>query len=265
MEPMYYDAPAHLTHQLMTWMKTFVNDNNATNTIHVREVANHMRFSYGEIPLYSKRTHDYSMASYIADRCEENAETLLQVIEFLLPRVHDSFAERLEKDLRLGNSAYAVSSDLKRVEMRVTPAVKAQVEDVISAAGGSAGDHLTNAWNEAYGRQPDPVKSYSETIKAVEAALATRVTPQNPKQTLGTMIADVRNAPQNFEFAMRDGQNSSGVQTVLAMMCQLWEGQTSRHGGTAPTRPETVEEAKAAVHLGVALVQWGVSGAFGRT
>jgi hypothetical protein len=61
------------------------------------------------------------------------------------------------------------------------------------------------------------VKSYSETIKAVEAALATRVTPQNPKQTLGTMIADVRNAPQNFEFAMRDGQNSSGVQTVLAI------------------------------------------------
>lgn len=45
MEPMYYDVPTHLTHQLMTWMKTFVNDNDATNIIHVREVANHMRFS----------------------------------------------------------------------------------------------------------------------------------------------------------------------------------------------------------------------------
>jgi hypothetical protein len=74
MEPMYYDVPAHLTHQLMTWIKTFVNDNNATNTNHVREVANHMRFSYGEIPLYANRTHDYSMASYIEDRCEASGK-----------------------------------------------------------------------------------------------------------------------------------------------------------------------------------------------
>jgi hypothetical protein len=78
------------------------------------------------------------------------------VIEFLLPRVHDSFAEPLEKDLRLGNSAYAVSSDLKRLEMRVTPAVKAQVEDVISAAGGSAGDHLTMLGTRPTGANPTP-------------------------------------------------------------------------------------------------------------
>jgi hypothetical protein len=78
------------------------------------------------------------------------------------------------------------------------------------------------------------------------------------------MINDVRNAPQNFEFAMRTGQNSDGVETVLVMMRQLWEGQTSRHGGATPTRPETVEESKAALHLGAALVQWGVSGAFRR-
>ena len=139
------------------------------------------------------------------------------------------------------------------------------------SVGGSASDHLTNAWNEAYGRHrdpvrsySDPVKSYSETIKAVEAALAPRVTPQNPKQTLGTMIADVRNAPQNFEFPMHDGPNSVGVEAVLAMMLQLWEGQTSRHSSTTPTRAETVDEAKTAVHVGAAVVQCGASGAFRR-
>src|SRR5438270_657479 len=123
MEPIYYDVPAHLTHQLLAWIATFVNDEDATNTIRVRDVANHMRFSYADVPLYSSKTSDWAMASYILDQCDDNAETLLQVVEFLLPQADDSYAHRLEEDLRLANSGYAVSSDLTHLEMRVTPAV----------------------------------------------------------------------------------------------------------------------------------------------
>jgi hypothetical protein len=46
------------------------------------------------------------------------------------------------------------------------------------------------------------------------------------------------------------------------MMWMLWQGQTSRHGGLGPTRAETPDEARAAVHLAASLVQFGVSGAF---
>ncbi|MFI6986560.1 hypothetical protein ACIBSV_49580 [Embleya sp. NPDC050154] len=49
-----------------------------------------------------------------------------------------------------------------------------------------------------------------------------------------------------------------------AMMQLLWDGQTSRHGKQTPTRPETLEEARAAVHAAAILVQWFVSGAFTR-
>jgi hypothetical protein len=40
----------------------------------------------------------------------------------------------------------------------------------------------------------------------------------------------------------------------------LWEGQTSRHGSSRPTRADTLEEATMAVHLAVMLVQWLTSG-----
>ena len=40
------------------------------------------------------------------------------------------------------------------------------------------------------------MKAYSEAVKAAEAALAQRVTPQNGKQTLGTMIRDVAQKPE---------------------------------------------------------------------
>ncbi|WUA38917.1 hypothetical protein OG571_46750 (plasmid) [Streptomyces sp. NBC_01369] len=50
-----------------------------------------------------------------------------------------------------------------------------------------------------------------------------------------------------------------------ATMRALWEGQTSHHGGQAPTVPETLEAARAGVHLAASLVQWLVSGAVVRT
>ncbi|MGW2779583.1 hypothetical protein ACWC4C_45180 [Streptomyces olivaceoviridis] len=49
------------------------------------------------------------------------------------------------------------------------------------------------------------------------------------------------------------------------MMRALWEGQTSRHGAQTATVPETLDAARAGVHLAAALVQWFVSGAVART
>jgi hypothetical protein len=146
------------------------------------------------------------------------------------------------------------------LEERVAPGVKELVREVVESATGSAGDHLVAAWNAAYGRESDPVKSYSEAIKAAEAALAPHVSPQNPKQTLGTMIADVAAKPSKWNVII----GSTGVDTVLQMMRTLWDGQSSRHGGLLPTREETLEEARTAVQLSAALVQLGTSGAFHR-
>ncbi|SUP61782.1 Uncharacterised protein [Streptomyces griseus] len=48
-------------------------------------------------------------------------------------------------------------------------------------------------------------------------------------------------------------------------MRTLWTGQTSRHGSQTGTVPETLEAARAGVHLAATLVQWFISGAVTRT
>lgn len=170
-------------------------------------------------------------------------------------------AEQLEHLLYSANSAYAVNETNSGLEMRIVPEVRDQVQSVVDLATGSPGDHLRDAWNEAYGRTADPVKAYSESIKAVESAMAPIVSPANLKATLGTMIKDIGVKPAKWTFEIADGR-ASGVDTVLAMMQVLWDGQTSRHGGVNPTRPETVDEARTAVHLAATLVQFAVGGSF---
>ncbi len=188
---------------------------------------------------------------------------MLDVVETLLEHFgwDDGRAENLAVLLEAGNSAYRVRDDWVGLEDRVAPGVRQLVAETVTTAAGSAGDHLANAWNEAYGRSQDPVKAYSEAIKAVEAAFAPLVSPQNAKQTLGTMIRDVKAKPAKWKFVIADG-NANGVEVILNLMQMLWDGQTSRHGGLNPTRDETAEEARAAVHLAATLVQLGVSKAF---
>ena len=110
---------------------------------------------------------------------------------------------------------------------------------------------------------PDFGKAYSGFIKAVEAAAYGMIEPNNSKATLGTMLGHMRSYPNHFcPLLPAPGIAPSAV---IGMMTALWEGQTSRHGGQQPTRPETSQEAYAAAHLAVVLVQWFRSGTVRRT
>ena len=110
---------------------------------------------------------------------------------------------------------------------------------------------------------PDFGKAYSGFIKAVEAAAYGMIEPNNSKATLGTMLGHMRSYPNHFCPLLP----APGIApaAVIGMMTALWEGQTSRHGGQQPTRPETSQEAYAAAHLAVVLVQWFRSGTVRRT
>ncbi|MEU9033955.1 hypothetical protein AB0D45_03445 [Streptomyces sp. NPDC048352] len=81
------------------------------------------------------------------------------------------------------------------------------------------------------------------------------------KATLGTMLGEIRNARHKFSSVMSTPAGGDPVAPIESMMRALWEGQTSRHGGQAPTRPETLDAARAAAHLAAAVVQWFASGA----
>jgi hypothetical protein len=201
---------------------------------------------------------------------------LLDVIDEVLAYkaergVNDDAAIRLLTNiLDEAGSAYRVAWTRDGLEERVTPAVRDAVRQTIADAvaqstAGSAADHLAAAWQAAYGRSPDAVRAYSESIKAVEAAAHAVVQPNNAKATLGTMLGEIRNARHKFRTAITVPNTGDPIAAAEAMMRTLWQGQTSRHGGQSGTVPETLESARAGVHLAAALVQWFVSGAVSRT
>ncbi|WP_199845673.1 hypothetical protein [Streptomyces scabiei] len=177
---------------------------------------------------------------------------------------------RLAWILNDAGSAYRVNERGNGLEERVLQPVRDSVSTTVRDASassdvGSAADHLSNAWQAAYGLHPDPVRAYSEAIKAAESAAHAIIEPNNAKTTLGSMLGVIRNSPSRFTTALFTPSGKDAITPVAGMMRALWEGQTSRHGAQTVTVPETLEAARAAVHLAATLVQWFTSGAVART
>ncbi|MDQ1051721.1 hypothetical protein QFZ76_009957 [Streptomyces sp. V4I2] len=162
------------------------------------------------------------------------------------------FEGRLARILDAAGSAYRVDDAGTGLEERVVPTVPDAVSQTIADAStapdaGSAAEHLSLSWQAAYGLHPDPVRAYSEAIKAVESAAHAVVEPNNSKATLGTMLRVIRDAAPKFTTTLGAGSTAPAE----AMMRALWEGQTSRHGGQggAGSGPFSAESAHRPIAL----------------
>jgi hypothetical protein len=197
-----------------------------------------------------------------------DSSDLYDVIDAILNLNSPAYLQaELQQILDDSLSAYCISPDGRSLQNRSDRTEKSALNDSSADAEaredvGSAADHLAAAWDKAYATTPDYAKSYSEAIKAVEAAAHALIEPNNAKATLGTMLGQLRSHPGKFCLMLP--APGVDIAPVIGMMAALWEGQTSRHGGKNPTRPETGQEARAAVHLAVALVHWLSSGTVGR-
>ncbi|MFD6921467.1 hypothetical protein ACFV99_14825 [Streptomyces sp. NPDC059944] len=199
--------------------------------------------------------------------------TLLDVVDEIVSEMKHGLLDTRDSLTRLldtGGSAYCLNKQGDGLEERVVPAVRDAVSKAIAnaegaSASGSAAEHLAAAWKAAYGVHPDPVRAYSEAIKAAESAAHAVIEPNNSKATLGTMLRVIRNAPSKFTTALSTRAGKDPITPVEVMMGALWEGQTSRHGTQTGTVPESLEAARAGVHLATTLVQWFTSGAVVRT
>lgn len=252
LEDPYEDVPLHLRQPLWNWIQgCFERDHERLQQLAI------------DLRMHLPVGRFNEQVDFFLQHSNEDEEFMLDLVEAILYRYRwdDQRAMGLANLLQEANSAYVVKKAWDGLEERVTPGVKELVREAVDAAGGSAGDHLATAWNAAYGRSSDPVKAYSEAIKAVEAALAPHISPQNGKQTLGTMIRDISAKPSKWTFEIPPG-NGGAVEAILSVMKTLWEGQSSRHGGLQTTRSESLTEARAALHFAAALVQFGVTGAF---
>ncbi len=194
-----------------------------------------------------------------------DGDYFLNLVDLLLSSVGKKYeAVGVERELAEGGSAWTVdlSGDgpfrlLRRVDATVTAAARA-----VMSASGRAGQHLAKAWNEVYGRNPDPSTAYREAVRAVEAIGSPVISPNNPKATLGTMIADMRNDPKKWVVVLTPSAGDP-VMMFRETMQLLWTAELSRHGTADESVPLDVSpsEAEAALHLAVTLVHWFHSGA----
>lgn len=208
---------------------------------------------------------------HLVNRMAADDDLCLEVVDYLLrdlqgwDRVSEAAVLAMAKMLVEAGSAWEVvrrSEDVRgyTIERRLPEPVVASAREVFGAP--RAGDHLQKAWHSAYGRSPNPSDAYLEAVKAVEAAARPVVIPKDPKATLGTMIRALEQAPMKWEVVLGAMPGPDQVDVVRLMANLLWKGQTDRHGSDDPAHSvsPTQEQAEAAVHLAVLLVQWFSSG-----
>ncbi|MFD8023937.1 hypothetical protein ACFV6G_26380 [Streptomyces lavendulae] len=264
-------VPEHLLESLQFWVRDELTYTGSPDVGAAQTVC--LRLRIRPTPVHSN--FRVVPPNYIAPLAASTDTQLLDVVDALLAvrveteDVNPASMAILSRMLDDAGSAYRVTEAFNGLEERVTPAVRDAVRHTIADAAaapgaGSAADHLAAAWQAAYGRSPDPVRAYSESIKAVESAAHAVIQPNNAKATLGTMLGEFKQARHKFTTALPSPAGDP-VAPVEAMMRALWEGQTSRHGAQNGTVPEPLEAARAGVHLAAALVQWFVSGAVIRT
>jgi hypothetical protein len=205
---------------------------------------------------------DIGGIEHLYDEALVHADDLYDVIDALLdlmPGHLTADRDELQEYLDDARSDYTIAPDGRGLAHRADPVATAALTDSSNSAdsrpdAGSASDHLAAAWAAAFSTHPDGPKSYSESIKAVEAAAHAIAEPNNYLATLGTMYRSMQ--ANSSRYCLNLPAPGVPATPVIDMMALLWHGQTSRHAGQFPTRKETVDEARAAVHLAVVLVQW---------
>jgi hypothetical protein len=197
----------------------------------------------------------------------ENEVAFLTAVDLWLPRTDDSSHMELEIILLDAASEWRVgefesqSALVKRIDETVQRAA-----EVLARQGTRAGNLLSDAWRHAFSMQRDASASYRCSVRAVEAAAGPILTPDDPRPSLGKMIAALRDGMSKWTFTFTIDSAVEPKKVLLEMMQLLWTNEYSRHVDADPTSPLHVsqEEAESAVVLALTLVNWFTSGAITR-
>ncbi|HEX6462509.1 MAG TPA: hypothetical protein VFZ58_04565 [Candidatus Saccharimonadales bacterium] len=196
-------------------------------------------------------------------KMNQNSDIKLDVVDGILQLTGTSYSGTgsLEDILLQSGSKWRVAQDESgnySLEERVDATTTTAMEDIVGS-GGDVARYITKAWNEAFGRSPSPSVSYSNAIKAVEAASWQVVIPDNNRATLGVIIKALRDKPENFQVQITEKVSGQGIEAIRNQMSLIWDGQTDRHGTANPVEPSQ-EAAEEALFIALSLCQQFVRG-----
>ncbi|MBA2313211.1 MAG: hypothetical protein H0V97_10495 [Actinobacteria bacterium] len=195
--------------------------------------------------------HDYETMESLFAACDRQSDLYLDVLDAVIHqgRFLDAAAVTLQETLRAGYSVWSVAEDRKSLVRRVDAAAEASFAEALDA-GGTAREELLQAWEKAYGRNPDPSDCWDHSIKAVEAALVPVVVPDQAQPHLGHVVGQLDSQPERWRLLL-----GHDVRPLLSMLRLLWPNP-DRHGSPNERHLPSQKEAEAVLALAVTIVQW---------
>lgn len=152
---------------------------------------------------------------------------VLDFLSFALPQYRDS----LERELAIAGSAWKVDPESGRLHRRVPAEAQAAYELALEREP-SAAEHLSGAWENAFGRHPDAGDAWSDAIKALEAVLSPIVIPAARLAKLSDIQSAVRAAPEGKFIIRAAGRNP---RASLPGMLDSIPYEPGRHGSDHTT------------------------------
>ena len=269
-DALHDDIPEWLVQSIWNWVEEMIvttcNTDDRTTVLLNRYDSNEVRrrdlllYIERELRLRLQWTHGSSEAAAndLLQQSFSEPKVGLDVLDLLVNllsrsggRYHE-LIDKLDSHLYQGGSKYCVSSNRDGLETRVAPSVAERAAQLMTGKTRTAA-HLREAWRDVYGRNPKPGNAYGEAGRAVEVAGIPIISPKNEKATLGTMIRDMKAAPQKWKVSLQPAFGDP-VEYLIGMMELLWTAQL-RHGTPDPSVPlsATPLEAEAALHLALTL------------
>lgn len=248
----YEGIPEHLGHALVNWYN-FAIGRSGGRTFHesaARELA--IRF---RLPA-SIGMAAYKMADALLAKGMEDDEFFLDLLDATLFVLGDNNSSHiLQAHLDAGASAWKVADDHRSLIRVVTSEMQATYGQA-TAVVDSAAAELKEAWAKAFGRIGDPSDAWDHAIKAVENVLIPAMMPNNRNATLSNVVGELggQNGPQ-WKLVLPGNNQDHDVSHLVAMLRLMWPNH-DRHGGTAPMRIPSEQEARAVVTLAATIVQW---------
>ncbi|RMI09285.1 hypothetical protein EBM89_10995 [Cellulomonas triticagri] len=186
----------------------------------------------------------------------------LQIADYLLAHGRNVKPGEFEALLTRSKSAWSVGTRAGKPGLvRRVPEGVQKASDAVIARSGRAGVRLARAWEELYGIDSNPSEAYRLAILAVEDAAVPVVSPTNERATLGTVLSQLESQGNSRLPMEREHDKAASDQVLIGMARMLWHGQHDRHGGQ-PSAPGavSVDEARVALGVAVALVDWFSAG-----
>ncbi len=246
-ETLFEGVPAHLKHPVGEWLRGNFGWFAAQGMNHglMSTLASSLR-----LPV--TQTHEVGgISNQIFQFIERDQELYLDCVDATLYLTGGRIASRLKQILEVGGSAWTVREEGTGLERRV-PEASGKAYSAATAVGDSVTDELREAWEAAFGRNPDSSDAWDHAIKAVEDLLIPIVVPKVNKANLGTVAGELKNNPTRWDFGLPANVGRTNGETLEGMIRHMWPNP-DRHGGAAKRTPSQ-SEAESVVHLAVLIV-----------